>query len=231
MVYYINIRDIKCKISSFEAIINEIKPTVIVVTEIHTDKDYKIEIEGYEPYRNDRNVDGGGILVAVKKELKHVTIVVKKTKEYLESLWIVIDNTRVKLRIGAVYFPQEQDQDLKEIYKILKEQVQEARKKDESVMIVGDFNCKVGDKIRGNHAKESKGGKKLMKFIEKEGLVLGNSLETCSGTWTRNENGTKSILDYLLVDKELGGHMKEIKVYDETKEISPFHLNLLFHIS
>ena len=32
-IYYINIRDIKCKRNSFEAIIEEVKPTVIAVTE------------------------------------------------------------------------------------------------------------------------------------------------------------------------------------------------------
>ena len=27
-----------------------------------------------------------------------------------------------------------------------------------------------------------------------------------------------------MVDEELGGHIKEVRVYDDSKEISPFHL-------
>ena len=187
-------------------------------------KDYKLKIEGYEIYRNDRNEDGGGVMLAVKKELKFISVEVKQTSEYLESLWVLINNNKVKLRIGVVYFPQEQDQNLKEIYKIIKEQVQESGKNDESVMIIGDFNSKIGKDIEGNYKKVTRGGKKLKSFVEKQGLKIINSLETCSGTWTRDEKGVKSILDYVLVDEELAEHIKEMKIHDKDKDISPFHL-------
>ena len=144
-----------------------------------------------------------------KKEVKNITVEVNSTTEYLESLWVVINNNKVKLRIGVAYFPQEQEQNLKEIYRILGEQVQESAKKDESIMILGDFNCKIGKEIEGNEKRVTKGGRKLMKFAEKERLKITNSLKVCSGTWTREENGVKSILDYVLVDEELGEHIKE----------------------
>ena len=54
-------------------------------------------------------------MIAVRKELKYVTTEVEKTKEKIESLWVLIDNGRIKIRIGVVYFPQEQDQDLRAI--------------------------------------------------------------------------------------------------------------------
>ena len=61
-----------------------------------------MKLEGYaEPYRNDRNKDGGGILLAVRKELGNITVEVRSTTEYLESLWVVINNNKVKLRIGV----------------------------------------------------------------------------------------------------------------------------------
>ena len=181
-VYYMNIRDLKSKRASFEEIIKEVNPTVIAITEAWTDEDYKLEIEGYAtPFRNNRNKDGGGIILAVRKELKNISIEVKRTTEYLESLWIVINNNKIKLRIGVVYFPQEQDQNLEEIYSILKEQVQESGKRDESIMIMGDFNCRVGMEIEGNEKRISKGGRKLIKFVEKERLKITNSLEICSG--------------------------------------------------
>ena len=164
--------------NSFEAIIEEVKPTVIAVTETWIDKSYKIDIEGYaEPYRNDRNIEGGGVMILVRKELKNITVEVKRTKDEMESIWVVINNDRIKIRIGLVYLPQEKDQNLKEIYSTIKEQVQDGRKKDESVIVLGDFNCKVGEIIKGNNRKISKGGKKMLKCMEKEGLELANSLE------------------------------------------------------
>ena len=55
-----NIRDLKSKRASFEEIIKQLNPTVIAITETWTEKDYDIKLEGYaEPYRNDRNKDGG----------------------------------------------------------------------------------------------------------------------------------------------------------------------------
>ena len=84
------------------------------------EEETEVNIDGYVVYRNDRDENGGGILLAVKKELKYVTTEVLRTDEHLESLWIVIDNKRIKLRIGVVYFPQEKEQNLKEIYKIKK---------------------------------------------------------------------------------------------------------------
>ena len=224
-MYYINARDLKCKTLSFEEIIRTTKPTVIAITETHMYEDYKFQLQGYaEPFRNDRNQDGGGVMLLVKEELKHISVEVKRTSEHLESLWILINNEKVKLRIGVVYFPQEQDQDLKEIYKIIKDQVQESGKQDESVIIVGDFNCKIGKEIEENNHLVTKGGRKLKKFVEKEGLKIINSLENCSGVWTREEKGVKSILDYVIADKELAEHITEMKVHDKDKDISPFNL-------
>ena len=224
-VYYINIRDLKCKRESFEEVIAKIKPSVIAVTEIWLDDQYDLKIKDYAvPYINERNKDGGGVLFLVRKELKYVTTEVNRTKEKMESLWIVIDNDRIKLRIGVVYLPQEQDQDVKEIYKIMKQQAREARENKESLMIVGDFNCKVGSEIEGNHGKISKGGKKLLQTIEKEGLVLGNSIDACKGIWTRDEGGKQSVLDYVVIDEEFAEHIGKITIWDDDREISPFNL-------
>ena len=51
-----------------------------------------------------------------------------------------------------------------------------------------------------------------------------NSLENCNGTWTRDEKGVKSILDYVIVDEEFAEHITEMKIHDKDKDISPFNL-------
>ena len=196
-----------------------------MITETHLGDESNVELEGYcTPFANNRNEMGGGVLIAVREELKNITVEVKRSNEHLESLWILINNDKTKLRIGAVYFPQEKDQKLKEIYEEIKEQVEMARNKEEALMIVGDFNCKVGNKISGNREELTKGGKKLIKVLEKENLVLGNSLQQCDGIWTREENGRKSILDYVVMDEKLCRVAKSIKIYDKSKEMSPFNI-------
>ena len=67
----------------------------------------KVEIDGYFVIRNDRNADGGGTLLAIKNEYKHVTIEVNRSeKQYKEeSLWIVLGSTG-QIRIGIIYTPK-----------------------------------------------------------------------------------------------------------------------------
>ena len=52
---------------------------------------------------------------------------------------------------------------------------------------MGDFNCKVGKIVSGNTEEISKGGKKLVKMVNKMGLKIINASKKCKGTWTRME--------------------------------------------
>ena len=68
-IYYINIRGIKSKIESLESILDERKPDIVGIVETMLDSKDEIQIKGYKTFRNDRDKDGGGVMVAVKKEL------------------------------------------------------------------------------------------------------------------------------------------------------------------
>ena len=87
-----------------EEILDQLKPTVVAITETHLEENASLELKGYcKPFRNDRNKDGGGILIAVRKELGNIAVEVSRTKEIYESLWIAIDNNKAKLKIGVVF--------------------------------------------------------------------------------------------------------------------------------
>jgi hypothetical protein len=107
-------------------------------------------------------------------------------------------------------------------YKILEEQVNEAKAKKQSVLLVGDFNCKVGRTIDGNTEETSKGGKRLLKFVNKLGLKIMNSSKKCKGTWTRIEGCKKSVLDYIIINEEDEELVKYMNI-DEHHEITPYH--------
>ena len=119
--------------------------------------------------------------------------------------WMVVDNTKIKIRIGVVYAPQEsrtKKKQYKELYERVEKQIDEARERGQKLMILGDFNCKIGDAIPGNKPEVSKSGKLMKQMVKKQKLSILNSIDVCEGTWTRTEGDSKSIIDYVLMWKE-----------------------------
>ena len=89
----LNIRGLKSKYKSFLEKVLEVQPTLICLTETHLCDVEQLEIEGYEVFRNDRNSNGGGILIAVRKELKNVCTIVTKESGIGETLWVAINQS------------------------------------------------------------------------------------------------------------------------------------------
>ena len=198
----------------------------MAITETWLEEEIEFSIKGYQLFRNDRNEDGGGVLIAVKDVLENITVEVNRTSELYESIWVSINNGKAKLKVGVVYLPQEKvstEKDYSHIFKQIKKEIAEGRDKEQNVILTGDFNCKVGDRINGNVGPISKGGKKLIKMIEKEKLVILNASEKCEGKWTRDENEEKSIIDYVIIDEEDEKFITSLKI-DEEKEYAPFRL-------
>ena len=80
-------------------------------------------------------------------------VVVQEQVEVGEVMWITLSNNRNNIRIGVVYAPQEKDvkvDELKLMYKSIKEHVKEAKAEKQKVLIVGDFNGKVENTVLGN---------------------------------------------------------------------------------
>ena len=67
----------------------------------------KVAMEGYTIYRNDRNSDGGGVLIAIKDVSKGIMVEESNSKRKEESIWLSLTNNKTKIRIGIVYNPQE----------------------------------------------------------------------------------------------------------------------------
>ena len=77
-----------------------------------------------------------------------------------------MDNKVTRARMGVVYMPQEKSksvEELKEIYLVIEEQIEAAIKQNERLVLMGDFNCKVGEIIPGNTGEITKGGRILLK--------------------------------------------------------------------
>ena len=138
-----------------------------------------------------------------------------------------LDNGVVKLRIGAVYMPQESRtllKDIKEIYKAIDEEVKKAEK-GEKILLMGDFNCKIGSAIPGNATEISKGGRELLNLANKNNLKILNTTKCCSGLWTRQQNDEQSVLDYVLVRDDDFTSVKSM-IIDKEKDLTPYSLDL-----
>ena len=223
-IIYMNIRGIKSKLNSLEEIIINKEPDIICVVESLLQGNETVEITGYEVITVNRQHQGGGIVVAVKKELANITAVVDETMENEEMIWLVMDNGKAKVRIGIVYAPQESRTKVKEmrkIYKKIQMQIEEGLTKNQQIMVVGDFNCKVGNVVEGNKTEISSAGKMLLEMIGRTNCKIMNGSKKCKGLWTRKEGESKSVIDYVIMkeeDEEAVRHM----IVDEEKEFTPY---------
>ena len=145
-----------------------------------------------------------------------------------EAIWILVNNGRVVIKIGVIfiYKPQEGKatvKKMKEIYKKIEKEVEKSILKSESIILMGDFNCKIGIDEKGNDGEVSKGGKILMEMVKKHDLLVVNKEEKCEGTWTRILGNEKSALDFMIIKNEDSGYLQSMSV-DEGKLITPLHV-------
>ena len=140
-----------------------------------------------------------------------------KTGEYL---WVVIDNHRIKIRIGIVYAAQEtkaKKKDLERMYKRIERQILIAEEEGQKLIIVGDFNAKVGEIKSGNKEEVSTAGKILKEMMERTNSKMINSLDMAKGKWTRVEGNKRSILDYLIMSNEDISNINKIEIDEEKR--------------
>ena len=135
-------------------------------------------------------------MLAVKENKKTVTLEVGQEKEIGRSFWILLDNNRSKIRIGVIYDPHE----LKIMYNNISKQISIAQEERQQVLILGDFNAKVGTYIEDNKPTVTKGGRELMKMTWKIWFGNNKEKEVCKGIWTRVQGQQRSILDYVLIN-------------------------------
>ena len=184
------------------------------LVETHLEEGEPFEIEGYDSVRNDRNMHGGGVMVLYKKQLENVII--------------RIDNGRLAMKVGVIYMPQEDKTSLKkmkEIYKDIEAEIKESVSRNEELIVMGDFNCKVGISQKKEPDKDiSKGGKLLLDMVQKNEIIIANKNEKCHGMWTRKQRSERSAIDFILIRQDDERYMESM-IIDENKTMTPYWRN------
>ena len=107
--------------------IDDYQPALVCIVETHMQKEEEIQIPGYSlVYRNDRSANSGGILIGVRDNIKNISLELTQENKVGQSLWILLTNTKKKIRIGVIYAPQENvtpNNELKLMYEDIRKQI------------------------------------------------------------------------------------------------------------
>ena len=221
-IYYQNVRGLKSKLDSLQEMIDDYQPALVCIVETHMQKEEEIQIHGYSlVYRNDRSANSGGMLIGVRDNIKNISLELTQENKVGQSLWILLTNTKKKIRIGVIYAPQENvtpNNELKLMYEDIRQQIKIGKEEKQQILVIGDFNAKIGEAVEGNKTQVTKGGRQLLKLANKENMIILNTVkEKCKGVWTRVQGDEKSIIDYVLTDASSANTVKEMKI-DEEKQ-------------
>ena len=227
-IIYQNIRGIKSKVDSLAEMVEDQKHAIVCLVEKE-----EVAIPDYETiYRYDKSANSGGILVAVKNNIKTVTMQTHKQEQVGEGLWILTDNKKTKLKLGVIYVPQENttpNKELKKMYQEIKDRIEQTRQQCQNMINLGDFNAKIGIRIKGNKETLTKGGRQIVKLEDKQDkVILDEESEICKGLWTREQREENSVTDYVITNKETLQKRRKL-IFDENKEYATYRTECQQH--
>ena len=139
------------------------------------------------------------------------------------KLWIRICLPQNQIVLGTVYGVQETAPMAvaTEQFQKLKEEIMDYQNKNLSVLLIGDFNAKIGNDqfgISGNNQFISRNGRLFRNLIDETNTIILNSSSKCSGLWTRVNTKNpleRSILDYAIVSQNLSDSILSMTIDDQ----------------
>ena len=88
--------------------IDDYQPALVFIVETHMQKDKEIQMPGYSlVYCNDRSANSWGMLIGVRNNVKNSSLELTQENKVGQSLWILLTDTKKKIRVGVIYAPQE----------------------------------------------------------------------------------------------------------------------------
>ncbi|XP_072028246.1 uncharacterized protein [Amphiura filiformis] len=227
-VAFNNVNRVKPKIYEITRFLNENNISIMGVAETFLDNDECIQINGYKWVGKNRlNKGGGGVgfLVSESVCITEDNLCNSQQDEY-ERLWIEVKIGNDNVHIAVVYFPvQGTNPDLvNELYnQLLADVIQienDNEGKDPHILIMGDFNGRIGDMIYGGDPVRNSNGELLLEFADHARLEIINCNRKCKGkiTWFRHPHS--SCIDYFL-----SSHVTEDSIIDMLVD-EERHLNL-----
>ena len=138
-----------------------------------------------------------------------------------------LKGTPVNVLIIQVYAPNEDgdEKDKEQFYEMLDQVIVENRKGNECLMVMGDFNGKVGknkeEDIVGPYGlgERNENGQLLVEFCKRHNLFVTNTWfqqrTSAQYTWTSPDGNIKNQIDYVLIDKRYRNEVKNSKSHSQ----------------
>ncbi|KAF4530422.1 hypothetical protein B566_EDAN018521 [Ephemera danica] len=187
----VNARSLLAHLDSFTTKLEIVDPDVVVITETyldHTVLDSELQMAEYHIFRRDRNREGGGVLIATKRELHGRTTWVDDTHELI-SVFIQVPGIG-ELQVIGGYRPID-NADMGLIERLRWEV--EGGKEEKSIIIAGDFNLPTID-WEDRNIVDVQSKQKAVNDL----MLLGFMQAVTEGTRDTN-TGKCNLLDVILV--------------------------------
>ncbi|XP_049786036.1 craniofacial development protein 2-like [Schistocerca cancellata] len=198
---------------------------VLAVSEIRVRSEKEEEVGEYKVYLS--GVKAGiaqwGEGLYIRKEMERNVVAIRYINERL--MWIDLRVASKKIRIVSVYSHCEgTDQEkMDSFYDALSDVVVRGKDKD-SVLLMGDFDARIGnrtegyEKVMGKFGEDMEAnskGKQLLDFCASMGLVITNSFFKNKNIhrYTWEVRGTRSVIDYIITDQEFRKAVRDTCVF------------------
>ena len=196
---------------------------LLVETKICLEQDLNdLNIPGYKHFQIRRSdaehqKQGGGLIAYMKSTITTtyeipINNIEEKELQYVQTErgWILSKNFKTTTATCFIYAGYQNTENSnyswnEGIYKIISKEQTNYQNMGYRVLIIGDLNGHIGnqkDGIRNNNPKINPNGQLIINYTKTHNLMILNKNEKTSGLWTRQANGSNTILDYALLDKQ-----------------------------
>ena len=78
--------------------IDDYQPALVCIVETYMQKEEEIQMPCYSlVYCNDRSENSGGILIAVRDNIKNISLELTQENKLGQNIWILLTNTKKKI--------------------------------------------------------------------------------------------------------------------------------------
>ena len=192
------------------------------------------QVDGYIPWNSERggSSKGGGGLTMLYRDTLRVHKHTPPVPEYLQYLqderqWLLITNAGAKCAFLHCYIACQttrNDNYLKwneDLFFLLTEEIKVLKRQGFMILALGDFNSRVGQLtgLEANHPDTNHNAPMFFDFLHQTNLLIINTLPIAKGTFTRfmDSNGTRSLLDYGLIDANQSSAVSSFVIDDQAR--------------
>ena len=226
-IFGINSAGIRCKVKSFDNVLQLLKPHIWMLQETKLRPHEKINCGSLDDYQvfylSRQESHGGGLALGVHKMLESTFL--KEGDDETEAISVLVTVGDIPIRIIVGYGVQENasKQSKEMFWEFIEKEVNQAELENQAVIIQMDGNLHAGNYLVKNDPNpQNQNGRLFMQFLRRNpSLTVVNSLSMCEGTITRIrelESRTETaVLDFFIVNEKLSPFLKRM-VVDENRD-------------